>query len=71
MPFGREPTKRISVFCRKKLTAKEEMSSVAGIGVAQRPEGDALGQRARAATAARKPPISITASGWPKSARSA
>ena len=30
MPFGREPTKRISVFCRKKLTAKEEMSSVAG-----------------------------------------
>ena len=30
MPFGREPTKRISVFSRKKLTANEEMSSVAG-----------------------------------------
>ena len=44
MPFGREPTKRISVFSMKKLTAKEEMSSVAGSAARKRPERGALGE---------------------------
>ena len=69
MPFGREPTKRISVFCRKKLTAKDEISSVAGS--APRSGRNATRSVASASRiAARKPPNSISGSGWPKSARS-
>ena len=61
---------RIRVFCRKKLTANEEIRSVAGSALRSGRKA-ARSVTSASTTAAAMPPTIMIGTGWPKSASSA
>jgi hypothetical protein len=69
-PLSRDPTTRMSSFCRKKLTANEEINSV--VGSALRSGRNAARSVIKASsTATAMAPNSITGTGSPNNAKSA